>query len=124
MAITHGTATRGRLAQQVLADVDLGSAAAHLVILTSGNTTLADVTLQDPAFTRSGAVITLAGVPLSDNSADAGGTASKFEVRDSDGNVVFTGSAGTSGTDMIVDSTAFTAGQKFTINSMTYTAPL
>jgi hypothetical protein len=123
MAITHGTAARADLAQKILDDVDAGSPPGSLKIFNSSNTVLANVALSNPSFTRSAAVLTLAGVPLSDTSADASGTADHFEFQNAAGTKIFGGTVGTSGTDMIVDSTNFTAGQKFTINSCTYTAP-
>lgn len=57
-----------------------------------------------------------------DTSADATGTAAHFRIYDSAGTTChLQGTVGTSGTDMIVDSTSFTAGQSFTINSFTLT---
>jgi hypothetical protein len=59
-----------------------------------------------------------------DASADASGTAAHFRLYASDGTTAhMQGTVGTSGTDMIVDSTSFTAGQSFTINTFTLTAP-
>lgn len=59
-----------------------------------------------------------------DTSADATGTAGHFELCESDGTTVhlrgtvtITGGGG----DMTVDSTSFTAGQKFTITTFTLT---
>ena len=55
-----------------------------------------------------------------DASADATGTAAHFRIYDSGGTVCgIQGTYGTSGTDMIGDSTSFTAGQSFTINTFT-----
>lgn len=57
-----------------------------------------------------------------DASADATGTAAHFRLYASDGTTChMQGTVGTSGTDMIVDSTSFTAGQSFTINTFTLT---
>jgi hypothetical protein len=57
-----------------------------------------------------------------DTSADATGTAAHFRIYASDGTTAhIQGTVGTSGTDMIVDSTSFTATQSFTINSFTLT---
>ena len=58
----------------------------------------------------------------SDTSADASGTAAHFRIYDSAGTTChIQGTVGTSGTDMIVDNTAFAAGQSFTISSFTLT---
>ena len=57
-----------------------------------------------------------------DTSADATGTAAHFRVYASDGTTAhMQGTVGTSGTDMIVDSVSFTAGQAFTISAFTLT---
>lgn len=57
-----------------------------------------------------------------DTSADATGTAAHFRIHDSGGTVChMQGTVGTSGTDMVVDSTSFTATQAFTISSFTLT---
>lgn len=57
-----------------------------------------------------------------DTSADASGTAAHFRVYDSGGSTChIQGTVGTSGTDMIVDSTSFTAGQDFIVNTFTIT---
>ena len=126
MAITHPTTVRNALANSIDDQVNQGSTYGKLKILTSGDTVLATVTLQDPAFGAANTgVITLAGVPLSDTSADATGTAAKFTVTDSDDTIIFTGSAGLTGAspDLVLDNTSFVAGQTFTITALTYTAP-
>lgn len=57
-----------------------------------------------------------------DSSADATGTAAHFRIYASDGTTAhIQGTVGTSGTDMTVDSTGFTATQSFTINTFTIT---
>ena len=57
-----------------------------------------------------------------DASADATGTAAHFRIYDSGGATChMQGTVGTSGADLIVDSTSFTAGQQFTITSFSLT---
>lgn len=57
-----------------------------------------------------------------DTSADATGTAAHFRIYRSDGTTCdVQGTVGTSGSDLNVDSTSFTAGQSFTITSFTIT---
>lgn len=57
-----------------------------------------------------------------DTSADASGTAAHFRIHDSGGTTChLQGTVGTSATDMIVDSVAFTAGQQFNITAFTLT---
>jgi hypothetical protein len=58
-----------------------------------------------------------------DTSADATGTAGHFRIYDSGGSTChMQGTVGTSGTDMTVDSTSFTLGQQFTVNTFQLTA--
>ncbi|TXH48454.1 MAG: hypothetical protein E6Q97_24740 [Desulfurellales bacterium] len=57
-----------------------------------------------------------------DTSADASGTAAHFRLYASNGTTAhMQGTVGTSGTDMTVDSTSFTATQSFTVNTFTIT---
>lgn len=65
----------------------------------------------------------LSGLPVSDTSADATGTASHFRIYDS--GVTACGIQGTVGTgthDLVVDSTSFVTGQTFQITAFTITA--
>ncbi len=60
-----------------------------------------------------------------DSSADATGTAGHFRIYDSGGttcHIQGTVTATGGGGDMTVDSTSFTAGQSFTVNTFTLTA--
>lgn len=57
-----------------------------------------------------------------DSSADATGTAAHFRIYDSGGTTCgMQGTVGTAATDLIVDSTSFTATQAFTITAFTLT---
>jgi hypothetical protein len=123
MAVTYTTAVKTARMTAVRDAIDGGSGAGVLEIGTTGmGTVLATVTLSDPSGTVSGAVLTLSGMPHSDTSADATGTAAAARIRDSAGTDVITGlTVGTSGTDIVLDSTSITAGQTVTINSATIT---
>ena len=78
MAITHGSAVRGDLAQAVLDAVDGGTGAGKVVVMTAADAVLATIALQDPSYSRSGAVLTALGVPLS-TTATGTGTAAKSQ---------------------------------------------
>ncbi len=83
---------------------------------------LATITIPDFG-AASGGVITSAA---SGNSATASatGTAAKCEVRTSGGTTVWFGSVGTSGADVIINSTTITSGDTVTLSSnVTWTAP-
>ena len=99
---------------------------AVLEIGTAGMATvLATIPLNNPiAPTPTGAgVVTLAGFPKTDPAADATGTAAAARIRTAPGGTdVVTGwTVGTSGADVIVASTAFVAGEPFTLTSATLT---
>jgi hypothetical protein len=86
---------------------------------------LATITLGNPiapAATGAG-VLTLAGFPRSDTSADATGTAAAARIRTASGGTdIITGlTVGLSGADVILDSLSITAGQTVTINSAVFT---
>lgn len=86
---------------------------------------LATIELGNPiAPTATGAgVLTLAGFPRSDTSADNTGTAAAARIRAASGGTdIITGlTVGLSGADVILDSLSITAGQTVTINSAVFT---
>lgn len=122
MSVVYSTATKTARMTAVRDQIDAGSGAGVLQIGTTGMATvLAEITLNDPSGTISGAVLTLSGFPKSDTSANATGTAAAARIRDSAGNDVLTGlTVGLSAADIILDSVNFTAGQTVTINSATF----
>jgi len=99
-----------------------GSAPANCATADSG-TVLATLTLpSDWMAAASGGSKAKSGT-WEDTSADATGTAAHFRLYASDGTTCHAqGTVGTSGTDMIVDSTSFTAGQSFTVTGFTLSA--
>jgi len=134
MTVTYATATVKTPRMQVMADViasrtpaaATGTATAgQLVIgtasLSGGTGVLATIALPATAFTVSGAVATLQGVPLS-ATASASGTAALAEFRNNAGTTVISGlTVGTSGSDINLNSTSITSGQTVTITSGTIT---
>lgn len=117
--------------------LDAGSGAGYIEIRTgsqpatvetaASGTLLATLTLSDPAFgdaadDNPGAIATANSI-TDDSSADATGTAGWFRAYDSDDNAIIDGTAGTSGTDLILDDASITSGQTVKINSWTVTMP-
>ncbi len=127
MALTHTTATRNTLADEIDTLVNTGTtdAGGDIIIEESaGPTTLATITFQNPAFgAASSGTITLAGVPLS-NTASATGTANRFQIRNRDNTEVFRGTvtATSGGGDIELDNTSINSGQTVQITSLTYSA--
>jgi len=113
MAVTYITTIKNDRLQVVLDAIDAGVSPGKLEIGSAGMASvLATVTLDDPAATISGGVLTFAGTPLSDPSADNSGTAAEARIRDSADNDVVTGlTVGTGSEDIVLDSVAISAGQ-------------
>lgn len=121
MAIRIAAATRGTMMDAVEAALDGGAGAATLEIRTgsqpadadtaASGTLLVTLTLNDPAGTQSGGVITIDVSPAISATASDTGTAGWGRLKDSTGATVLDGSVGTSGADFIIDSTSITSGQ-------------
>lgn len=132
MAITHGAATRNLLATTIKNQLEAGAGAPVMEVRTSGGTTLlATVTLNDPVGTVTNETLAFSGLPASDNSIDATGTAAVVQFKDSDANIVFSGSITQNGAGGDVQLTSsdsaalnFVAGNTFSLNSFSYTAPV
>lgn len=94
------------------ADADTAASGTQLAQLTCGAT----------FGTASTEGVLTANAITQDSSADATGTAGWFRVLASDGTtVVFDGSCGTSGAEMIMPTTSITAGQPVQISSLVIT---
>lgn len=123
MAVNYSAATKTARMTAVRDTIDAGPAAGVLQLGTAGMAlVLATIPLNDPSGTISGNVLTLAGFPKTDSSADATGIAAAARIRDSNGNDVITGlTVGLGSGDVSLDSTNITVGQQITINSATFT---
>lgn len=124
MAVTYSTAAKTARMQAVIDQIDAGAGAGTLEIGTTGmGTVLAILTLADPSGTASAGVLTFDFDPdISDTSANATGTAAEARIKDSNGTVIISGlTVGTSGTDIVLDSTSITTGQTVTLTTGTIT---
>jgi hypothetical protein len=123
VAVNYNSALKSVRMTAVITAVDAGSGPGTLEICTAAYASvLATITLADPSFTESGGVITMAGVPRSDTSADATGTAAVARIKDSTGTVVISGLTVGAGTgDIQLNSVSIAAGQSVTITAGTIT---
>lgn len=126
MAVTYSTAVKTARMTAVRDQIDAGGAAGKLEICTTAyGSILATIPLGYSGVstgTVSGAVLTLAGFPRSDTSADNTGTAAVARIRTSANVDVITGlTVGLSASDINLDSLSITAGQTVTINSAAIT---
>jgi hypothetical protein len=100
-----------------------GTIPANVGTALSGQTVLATLTLPSDWMSAAAAGVKAKLGTWQDTAADATGTATWFAIFASDGTTRHVqGTAGTSGTDMILDSTSFTAGQAFSVTSFAITA--
>jgi hypothetical protein len=102
--------------------VDAAGNFGQLVIGTTGMATvLATFTLQNPSFSFATRTATLLGTPLT-ATASASGTAAVGQLRDKNGTVIVPAlTVGTSGTDIIINSTTITSGETCTCTAGTIT---
>lgn len=124
MAISYSAALQTTRMNSVVSAIDVHANPATLEIGTAGMAaTLVTITLADPSFTVAGtpAVATMAGVPKS-GVASGSGAAAAARIKEGGGTVIVSGlTVGTSAADIILNSTAITAGQTITISSGTLT---
>jgi hypothetical protein len=86
----------------------------------SGNTLLAELTMNATAFAAASGGSASANAITGDTSADATGTASFFRLLKSDGTtVIMDGSVGTSGANLNLNSVAIQSGAAVTVTSFT-----
>lgn len=91
----------------------------------SGNTLLAELTLNATAFGAASAGVITAGAITSDSSADATGTATFVRITESDGTTAWADlSVGTSGTEVVLNTTSIVTGAQVSISSFTVTLPV
>lgn len=123
MAVNYSAGVKNGRMQTVLTAIDAHASPATLEIASAGfASVLATITLSDPSFTLAADVLTMAGVPKSDTSADASGTAAVARIKEGGGTTIVNNlSVGTSGSDINLNSVSITAGQTITITSGTIT---
>lgn len=120
MAITHGTTIRNTLADDVGAALANGNC-----VLKEGTTVICTIPLGATPFgAASGGTITLSGTPSGTASASTTNGVDTFEMQDSGGAIVYTGTvtATGGGGDMEISNTTIAANETVTITSHSYTA--
>lgn len=136
MALGLSTNARNAAADGVVDLIDAGAGAGTIKVYTGAKpanpntapsgTLLGTLTFSDPAFGAAATGVATAAAISPDNVADASGTAGWFRAADSNGNAVFDGTIGLSGSgaDLIMNDTAIVAGGIIAISSLTYTQPI
>ena len=120
MAITLGEAAQNAACNGVVDLIDAGAGAGLLKIKDAGAVVLVAITLGDPAFSDAVVgVATAEGLPRAGVGA-ADGTPASYDVTDSDGNVVW---SGTIPSNMTLDAATIAVGQTVSVVSWTHTQP-
>ena len=125
MAVTYSATVTNQRLTVVVNAVDAGAGSGVLLIGTSGMAaTLATIILDKPCGTVASRVLTFSGMPRTDVSADASGTAAEARIEDSAGTVVISGltvGLAASGSDIIISSTTVALGDILALTSATIT---
>lgn len=123
MSIVLPTNARNASAAAVANLVDAGPAVGRCEILSAADVLLVSFPLLKPALLQGGAGQRVAdGVPIS-AAAVAAGVAAKMRVVDSTGSLCWSGTAGATGTDAIIDNTNIALGQTCQLTALSYTQP-
>jgi hypothetical protein len=118
MAIILENNARNAAADAVCALLDGGV----IEFQTAASAEVATVTFGTPAFGASSGGTATANAITPDASV-TGGTITKFVAKTSGNVAVFTGTAGTSGSDINLTSVVLAAGERLEVDSFTYTQP-
>ena len=126
MAITHATAVRNALADQVDTLINTGGGTSNFTFRNAQSVTLAVVDLDNPAFgAASSGAMSVAGTPQEGVASHATSNAicSAFDIKDRNGAVVLSGTVAATGADINVSNTTINNGDTVRISSFTYNAP-
>lgn len=115
-AVTHSSTVRDALCTAVRTACGSNF---KIKIRNSSNTVLVSITVSAWSSVSSGAIT----CDPDSTAITTSGTAANFIVTDSSDTTVFSGSVGTSGTDITVATVTFTSGVNLDLTSFSYTAP-
>lgn len=119
---TISTAARNAAADAITALLNVGGAGS-IKFYTSGAVLLATCPLSATSFGAAAAGVATANAITADSSADANGTADNYAICNNAGTVVITGTVGTSGTDFVFNTVAWTIGDNISVTALTLTMP-
>jgi hypothetical protein len=125
MAINNiATSVRNSIVDVVTAAIDAGAGAGTVKLYTAAFAALlATMTFSDPSFAAASGGSATANAITDDSAADATGTAAVIRVASSTPTTVFEGTAGTSGTDLVLNTSAITTGDRVSISAASITMP-
>lgn len=96
----------------------------YLRIKSAADLQLAELRFASTAFPAASAGVLTANAIVTDTSADATGTATKYEVYKSDGtSKLWTGTVGITTSDLILNSVSISQGAQVSVSSLMHTVP-
>lgn len=127
MPITHAQAAKQAATNAVVDLVDVGAGANGTLEILDGAAVLVACPMSEPAFGAAAADGTATANAITATAATGAGTADGWQVKDEDGNVIFSGAARASadadnGEELVLDNTNIAIGQTVTVSSFTYKA--
>ena len=123
MAITLGSAFAAYIEGILSRGATIATTPVGFRFKSSGGATLCDISVSNTDFNSSGALVAAVSGTATAN-ADGATAATVFELLDSDQNVMFEGTVGTSGADINFDDNVWTNGGVVTLNSFQFSQPL
>ncbi len=122
MAVTYPNALKDSRLQAVIDAIDAGAGPGYVEIGTAGMAAvLVKIVFADPSATKTGGVLTLAGLPKS-GTATGTGTAAAARIRDSNDADVVTGlTVGTGSEDIVLDNASIATDQVVNVTVGTIT---
>lgn len=128
MATTLSTSARNAACDAVVDLIDAGAGAGKLKLKASNDTLLCTITLNDPAFGAAATGVAtldvdpaLSGTGLA--AAGAGTAATKFDLTDSDDNVIISGAVGVGSGEVQMDNNSIAENQTVNVTALTHTQP-
>jgi hypothetical protein len=123
MAVTISTSARDILANGIVDLLDNGGAGTLEIVSAGGLKVLAELGLSNPSFGNSSTGVATANAISDETSAIQTGTAALFKLRAGTGEIVLSGTVGTSGEDINLNTVSITEGDTISITAMTVTMP-
>lgn len=121
MAVTISTSAANVLCDGIVDLIDNGGAGTFEI--QDGGVVLAELAFGSPAFGAAVAGVATSNAISDDTSANNTGTADTFQIKAGTGEVVLSGSVGTSGEDINLNTVSITTGDSISITSLTVTMP-
>lgn len=122
MSVTYNTTLKNTRMTDVVTSIGTGGAGKLELGTAALGTILSTITFAATCGTVTSGVLTFSSTPLTDPSAANTGTAAAADVKSGAGVQIITGlTIGTSGTDIVLSSTAIVAGQPVTLTAASIT---